>query len=79
MALVRHFYTQDFGNGEKTVFSLARDVLTDAIFILRCTTRDGDQGLDYDEGQENLGEFLLQPGVPQSELLGLIGTLVVEE
>ncbi len=79
MALVRHFYTQDFGNGEKTVFSLARDVLTDAIFILRCTTRDSAHGLDYDEDQENLGEFLLQPGVAQAELLGLIGTLVVEE
>ena len=79
MALVRHFYTHDTGHGDRTVFSLARDVLTDNIFILQSTTQDGANGLDYNEIQESLSEFLGKTGLPQSELLGLIGTLVVED
>ncbi len=79
MALIREFYRQGDGEQEGESYALARDILTERVFVLRCETRRVGSVLRDDETQLPLAEFLLQTGAAQTELLDLIGTLVVEE
>ena len=79
MALVRLFFHEDLRDGTSQSYSLARDVLTERIFVLHCSTMREGSGVKYEETKRSLAEFLQGDGAPQSELLALIGTLVVEE
>lgn len=77
MAVVREFYVRD-QPGEMESFALARDVITDRVFILHGKGRSRPE-LSYSERQISLKEFLQGDGSEQLALLDLIGTLVVEE
>ena len=78
MALIRQFYNEEFNGGGNESFSLARDVLTERVFVFRCKTWQADGAIQYDETKQSLAEFFQQDGQAQRELLSLIGTLVIE-
>ena len=77
MAVVREFYVRD-QPGEVEGFALARDVVTERVFVLHSKGRSRPE-LSYNENQISLRDFLQQEGPEQIALLDLIGTLVVEE
>ena len=79
MALVRPFFNEDLRDGTSQTYSLARDVLTERVFVLQCKTKQAGLALQYDETKRSLADFLGKDGAAQSELLALIGTLVIEE
>lgn len=59
-------------------FAIARDVVTDRIFIVRSKGVSRPE-LSYDEDKINIRGFLAIDGAEQNALLDLIGTLVREE
>lgn len=76
MAVVHLFYTRD-RSGESESFALARDVITDDVFVIHGKGRKSPE-TDYTEDQLSVRDFLQGNGSEQRALLDLIGTLVVE-
>jgi hypothetical protein len=79
MALIRQFYRSNRGAGDNESIALARDVLTDEVFILHRKTYHDGLEIKQSETRTSVAEFLNGSGSAQSELLELIGTLVIEE
>ena len=78
MALIRQFFNEELAEGGNESFSLARDVLTERVFVLRCKTQRVGGSTSYDETKQSFADFFQTDGPAQSELLSLIGTLVIE-
>ena len=77
MAVVREFYVRETG-GESESFALARDVITDRVFVVHGKGRMQPE-LSYYEDHITLRDFLHIDGPAQQALLDLIGSLVVED
>ena len=78
MAVIRYFYTRHDRDGSSEFFSLAREVITDEIFVLHSRTTSLPGEFQHQEEKIEIAEFLSSVGPGRSDLLGLIGTLVVE-
>ena len=79
MAVTHQFYSRRDSDGGEEIFALAREVVTDEIFILHSRTRPLGGVFPHEEKRISLADFLSQAGPGRSDLLGLIGTLVVEK
>ena len=78
MAVIRNFYIRHDADGSSELFSLAREVITDEIFILHSRTTSQRGEFPHLEEKIDIAEFLSSTGPGRTDLLGLIGTLVVE-
>lgn len=78
MAVIRNFYARHDEDGGSEFFSLAREVITDELFVLHSRTTSQQGEFPHKEERIEIAEFLARAGPGRSDLLGLIGTLVVE-